>query len=197
MHWKRFVNQVAAIMVCSFIFVSLFLNTAQAVSSSMHPTIMGVYDREEDFFLGSLHVAPIDTQYMSVEVWNLLDSLGADSVQREYPAYGPADTLFTRPDGKEVRLPDLSRLYLIYFQDSVVFLDFQPLYNVVAPVSDVYPNYIGTNLFIPIDLSPTKQPYLFDSSASSRPKQAIDAVAGPGMSPPETPAGFYASLRAA
>ncbi len=173
MHGKRFVSLLAAVIVCSSLSAPFFSNPAWAAPSSMHPVVMGVYDEEEDFFLGSLNVAPIDTQYMSLEVWNLLDSLGADSVQREFPAYGPGDTLFTRPDGKEVRLPDLSRLYLIYFQDSVAYSDFQPLYNDVAPVSDVFPNLIGADEFVPVDLSSAKQIYLFELDSAAN---AIDAV---------------------
>lgn len=124
----------------ALISLSLLPVSASAIQSSILPTTIGVYDKGGDFSLGPLVVAPIDTQYMSFAVWNLLDSLGTDSVQREFPAYGPGDTLFIRPDGKQVRLPDISRFYLVHFTDSVDFVSFQSLYSAIAPTSSVSPN---------------------------------------------------------
>lgn len=153
--------------------VALSLTITGPLQAQLVPTQMQVADWQGVFQFGALRVIPVDSQYMSVDIWNLLDSCSADSVTKVFPNASPSDTTLVRPDGKIRRLFDLTIYYNIYFSDSVDWLVFTTEYELLNPVSVVSPVHMGQSDFIPLDLDTSKQGYML--SPAIKPN-GIDAV---------------------
>ncbi len=110
---------------------------AATAHAEVNPRAIEIFDHAGKYNFGALNSIPIDTQFIEPSVCNLLDSCTADSVVRIFSEFDPADTLLTRADGTVVKLLDLSRIYKIYFTDSVVWNEFDSLYGVFDTVSEL------------------------------------------------------------
>jgi len=79
-----------------------------------------------------------------------------DSVVKIFPSFDPANSTFVRPDGKVVKLFDLSKYYHIYFRDTVDYGAFRTAYNELDSISSLTQPQQYTLSAIPSDsLFPT------------------------------------------
>ncbi len=122
---------------------------------------------------------PIDTFHICVEGWRTLDSLGAVSLTRSFPGADASDTLFTRPDGCVVKLPDLTRCFTVTFGSPVSWSDFETVWSEVDAGALVSPVGVPVSDAIPNDSLFSTQWHMFDDTgASIGAKQAWDFTTG-------------------
>lgn len=150
-----------------FLFLSLLVLFSGPANAAVEPSVVNVYDLNNHYHFGSNSVIPIDTLYIDSSVYSVLVSHGADSVQKVFPSYNPADTLFVRPSGKTVRLIDLSRHYLVYFNTAIDQTQFEADYQAVDSISSLNAIPIPSVDSLPTDLDSAKQIYLFGDAANS------------------------------
>ncbi|MCH7878018.1 MAG: S8 family serine peptidase, partial [candidate division Zixibacteria bacterium] len=169
---------VTRTLISSLIFLALiYATTPGALYSSVVSSQANVWDRTEAYSFGALDVIPIDTQYIRPDIWGLLDSLGADSVTKIFPGYNLADSLFTRADGKVVKLADLSKYYRIYFTGVVDWEDVQSTYNAIDTPSVVSAEQTHQADVVPNDplFSGSGQDFLKSDSLAFANTNAVDA----------------------
>lgn len=116
------------------------LGYAPAAYGLEDPRGVIIKDIASSIDLNGAVVVPLDTQYVTPELYHYLDSCGADSIKVVVPGFNRADTLFMRPDGVQVRLHDLSLYYKVYFADSLNLDSFAIGFKLIDSVSTSFPD---------------------------------------------------------
>ncbi len=125
--------QLSTIIFC-------FLGFATTAFGQDDPRGAIIKDLSSSIYLNGAVVVPLDSQYISPELYHYLDSCGADSIKQVVPDFDRADTLFLRPDGVQVRLHDLSLYYKVYFADSLNLDSFAIGFSAIDSISTTTPD---------------------------------------------------------